>query len=387
MFGFSETVPAIRAAIPQFFPPSVRRSLALAGWWLVIVNIFALLAFNRLNLEPDNAFIWLYSILKPAEQSWDLITLHSRWDSSWYLDIAQNGYHLRGETIANVVFFPLYPLLIRWTAPLLGGNLVLTGWMLSCLFLFLAVIFLTRLTKEFHRDIDPSLPTVFLLAHPAAFFLNAVYSESLFLFLSLAAVFFARRRQFLLASICVGFASATRIAGLFLVVVLLIEFVQANGWQALLSHRVLPLALAPLGLLAFLTYHWAEFGDFFLYLKIQTHFGRDFSFDFSNNTFINPAHLANTIIDFTHTALAVILGIITLLRLRFSYGAYMLFSLGIALSTGSTLAIPRYSMVLFPIYFIGAGLRSPVHRAAWLFASTLFLALDIIRFVNHYWVS
>jgi hypothetical protein len=65
----------------------------------------------------------------------------------------------------------------------------------------------------------------------------------------------------------------------------------------------------------------------------------------------------------------------------------MLVSLGIALSSGSVLGIARYSMVLFPIYFIAAGIRSPVGRSAWLLGSTLLLALDIIRFVNHYWTS
>jgi hypothetical protein len=43
--------------------------------------------------------------------------------------------------------------------------------------------------------------------------------------------------------------------------------------------------------------------------------------------------------------------------------------------------------VLFPIYFIGAGIRSPVGRGAWFFSSTLLLALDTIRFMNHYWTS
>jgi hypothetical protein len=44
-------------------------------------------------------------------------------------------------------------------------------------------------------------------------------------------------------------------------------------------------------------------------------------------------------------------------------------------------------MVLFPIYFIAAGLRSALGRGAWLFASSLMLALNIIRFVNHYWAG
>jgi len=44
-------------------------------------------------------------------------------------------------------------------------------------------------------------------------------------------------------------------------------------------------------------------------------------------------------------------------------------------------------MVLFPIYFIAAGIRSSVGRSAWLFGSALLLALNIICFVNHYWAG
>jgi hypothetical protein len=376
-----------RTATPRLFSPPVQRSLAMTAWWLVLVNIFALIAFNRLNLLPDLAFTWMADIVDPAKHSWNLINLHNRWDSYWYLDIAQNGYYLRGPTISNVVFFPLYPLLIRYTAPLFGGDLVLTGWILSSLFLFLAAILLTRLVQEFHPHIEPSLPTAFLLVHPAAFFLNAVYSESLFLTLSLAAVLWARRRNFLIASLCVALASATRVIGVFLAVILLIEFVHAHGWRGLLTRRVWPLLLSPLGILAFFLFHWVTFGDFFLYLHVQTFFGRDFSVDLEELAIQGNPDLANNIIDYGHTVLAVLLGLITLCRVRFSYGIYMLLALIVPLSTGSTLGIARYSMVLFPMYLIAASLPSPVHRGAWLFGSALFLALDIIRFAHHYWVS
>jgi len=369
--------------------PPIRRSLAMAAVWLVIVNLFALLAFNRLNLAPDTAFEWMSpTTVAPVQQNWDLIELHNRWDSYWYLDIARNGYYLRGEKdISDVVFFPLYPLLVRLAGPVAGGDLVLAGWMLSSLFLVLAVVMLTRLSQEFHPDIDPTLPAAFLLAYPAAFFLNAVYSESLFLFLSLATVFWALRRNFMIASIFAALASATRVAGVFLFVVLFIEFVQANGWRALLTRRVWPLAVAPLGALAFCLYHWIVFGDFFLYLKVQRCFGRDFEMEASDFWVRNNPDLANTVLDLAYTAVAILLGVVALRRFRLSYGVYMLVSLAIALSSGSVLGIARYSMVLFPIYFIAAGMRSPVGRGAWLLGSTLLLALDIIRFVNHYWTS
>jgi hypothetical protein len=369
--------------------PPARRALALTAAWLLIVNLFALTAFNRLNLAPDNALDWMSEgSVRPVQPSWNIIDLHNRWDAYWYLNIAQEGYVDRGEkTISNVVFFPLYPLLIRAVGPLAGGNLVLAGWMVSGLFLMLSVWMLVRLTQEFHPEIDPLLPPLFLLAYPAAFFLNAVYSESLFLFLSLSMMLWTLRRNFFLASLIAAFASATRIAGVFLCVPLLVEFIQANGWRALLTRRVWPLALAPAGALAFFLYHWVAFDDFFLYLRIQRLYGRDFRFDALEYVVRNNPNIVVTAYDAALVAAAVIMGVLALKKFRPSYGLYMLVSLAVALSSGTGLGIARYSMVLFPIYIMAGGIRSVVGRSVWLFSSALLLALNIICFVNHYWAG
>lgn len=366
----------------------VHRNLALTAAWLIIINLFALLALNRMNLAPDTGYEWMSpEIFKPLK-SWNIIDLHNRWDSYWFLDVARNGYYLRGEnTQANVVFFPLYPLMVWLLGHLVGGNLVLAGWMVSSIFLLLTVFMFTRLIQEFHPDIDPFFSVVFLLMYPTAFVLNAVYSESLFLFLSFATVFCALRRRFDLACLWAALASATRISGVFLCVFLVVEFIQSNGWRALLTRRVWPLIVAPAGAVLFFLYHWIWFGDFFLYLKVQNWWGRDFDMETTGLIIRNSADLASLAIELFYTAATLLLGLVALRRFRPSYGIYMLVSLGIALGSGTMLGIPRYAMMLFPIYLIGASIRSMVGRGAWLFASALLLALHTIQFVNHYWAG
>jgi hypothetical protein len=379
-----------KEALRSFFcTPPVRQNLALVAVWLVIVNIFALMALNRLNVTLDTALAWISPEIYTIKPSWNIIDLHNRWDAAWYLGIAEKGYSLSGEgSQANVVFFPLYPLLVRLTGYLTGGNLVLAGWIVSSVFLALAVAMLTRLTMEFHPEIDPVRPALFLLVYPTAFFLNAVYTESLFLFLSLAVVFFALKRNFALAGACAALASATRVAGVFLFIVLFVEFVQANGWRALFTIRVWPLMLAPLGIVAFFLHHWIVFDNFFLYLEVQKTFGRDFKADLADYLVVrNHPDLAHTLLDLTFTLLAIVFAFVALKRFRLSYGLYMLVTLAVALSTGTALGIARYAMVMFPIYLIGAGIRSPLGRHAWLFASALLLALNITRFVHHYWAG
>lgn len=379
-----------KESLRSFFgSPPVRQNLVLVVVWLVIVNIFALMALNRLNLTIDTALGWISPEIYTIKKSWSIIDLHNRWDAAWYLDIAEKGYYLRGEgKQANVVFFPLYPLIVHLTGYLTAGNLVLAGWIVSSVFLALAVAMLTRLTQEFHPEIDPARPALFLLVFPTAFYLNAVYTESLFLFLSLAVVYFALKRNFVLAGAFTALASATRVAGVFLFVVLLVEFIQTYGWRALFTIRVWPLLLAPLGIVAFFLHHWIVFGDFFLYLEVQKTFGRDFQADLQEYLVVrNNPDLVHTLLDLTFTLLAIILAFVALKRLRLSYSLYMLVTLAVALSTGTALGIARYAMVMFPIYLIAAGIRSPVGRSAWVFASSLLLALNITRFVHHYWAG
>ncbi len=262
-----------------------------------------------------------------------------------------------------------------------------SGWILSSIFLFLAVAMMIRLTQKFHSDIDPILPIVFLLAYPTAFILNAVYSESLFLFLSLGMVYYAREENFPAAAVFAAFASATRISGVFLCTLLLVEFIQSRGFRALLGRHAWPLVLAPSGTLGFFVYHWIAFDDFFLYLKIQNNWGRDFDLAASDFIVRNNAYLINMAYDLFFVVLVVGVGILAIKKLRMSYGVYMLVSIGIALSTGTFLAVARYSMMLFPIYLMASRIRPVTGYGAWLLASVLLMAMNIIGFLNHYWVG
>jgi hypothetical protein len=364
---------------------ALRRNLVLLAAWLVIINLFALIAQNRLNLSPDTAFEWTRGEGFRPKPGWDLVDLHARWDSYWFLDIAEKGYYLRGERKqANVVFFPLYPLAVRFTG-MFTGDLVLAGWIVSCLFLGLAIVALTRLTREFHPELDPRLPVVFLLAWPTAFQFNAVYSESLFLFLSLVVMLFARRGDFLAAGVFGALASSTRVAGIFLLVPVAIELVQARGWRALISWRAWPLALVPAGALAFFVYHWVAFDDFFLYLKVQGWWGWNFTAAPRSRVTNTAPNLTNTLIESGYALAVLVLAVYTGWKLRLSYGAYMLVTLAVAFTRAATFGIARYAMVLFPIYLVAAGIRSQTGRLAWLFASVLLLALHTTLFVNRYW--
>jgi Mannosyltransferase (PIG-V) len=142
-----------------------------------------------------------------------------RWDSVWYLQIAHHGYRSAIETR----FFPLYPLLIR-AVSLLTGSMVVAGVLISLLALFVGLEVIRRLT-ELELGRLPAQATVRLIAFgPMALFLSAIYSESLFIALSAATFYAARRGRWAWAGVLGGLAGMTRIGGFLLLVPVLLLF-------------------------------------------------------------------------------------------------------------------------------------------------------------------
>src|ERR1700756_1277649 len=76
-----------------------------------------------------------------------LLTLWNWWDTPHYIDIAKKGYSntTTGERYLFIVFFPLYPLLIRLFA-LSSKNYVLSALIVSNLAYCVSAFYLYRLT-------------------------------------------------------------------------------------------------------------------------------------------------------------------------------------------------------------------------------------------------
>jgi hypothetical protein len=149
----------------------------------------------------------------------------ARWDAAWYLTIAHYGYRpdLGAFTAARTAFFPLYPLGLRAISEL-GVPPILAGVLLSLLALAAGLYGLHRLTTlEAARLRLPRGGEIARLAvlscalAPMAFFFSALYSESLYLALSVGVFLWARRGRWGLAATCAALAGATRSSGIVLV--------------------------------------------------------------------------------------------------------------------------------------------------------------------------
>jgi len=74
-----------------------------------------------------------------------------RWDCGWYLGIAEHGYSPHEDPAqpgaTNFAFFPLYPLLVRFVAPLIGGQLLTSAIVISNACCFIALVFVYRYAR------------------------------------------------------------------------------------------------------------------------------------------------------------------------------------------------------------------------------------------------
>ena len=171
-----------------------------------------------------------------------LLGIWERFDTLWYLHIAQHGYDRR-EAVA---FYPLYPALIRTLGPLtsdIGASLLIST--VSSFFLFWGLL---RLLRTEAPDQQPFRGLALFAAWPASFILFAGYTEALAIALVLWCILFAREERWGAAAACGFAAGLTRSMGILLIVPLAML-----AWKSRRSSRGW-IAVVPLGTLAYWTW-------------------------------------------------------------------------------------------------------------------------------------
>jgi hypothetical protein len=351
-----------------------------------------------------------------------LLAPFARWDTVWYLTIARSGYD---HQLARAAFFPLYPLLIHVVGLLIGSDL-LAGLLISLLAFAIGLVALHRLVR-LELDAERADLTVMLIAFcPMAFFFSAVYSESLFLALSAGAILRARRGRWASAAVLGALAAASRSSGVLLVVPIAILYLYgpradqplptsrwaASGfarWRLLLprqrlSASVLWVALIPLGLGAYIAYLGITTGNALAPLHAESIWYHHFAGPFGGvrqgavaawDGLRQLLHGPPPPIYFTKAGgdpltvagqnlmlfAFLVLGAVALLgvfrRLPFAYGAYVLASVAVPLSEPVSpqplSSLPRYELVLFPLFMWGASL---IARRRW--ATPAIAALAVL---------
>ena len=350
------------------------------------------------GLEPVDVPGWP---AHPTTQGWhNLVTMWERFDALWFLRIADSGY-VNGD--GSAVFYPGYPLAIRSISPLFGGSLLGPAFLISHLAAFGSMALLYFLTaSEF--DEPAARRTVLLLAvFPTSFFLLAPYSESLFLFLVLLALWAARRGRWELAGVAGIGASGTRNLGILLVAPLALEAVHQfleRRDRRLLWRGLIWAAVSVAGALAYLLFWRAFAGDLLAPVSQQGNWLRQGSVPLitilagSWEAFRYPGLYPGGyhFLDWLVVAPALVAAGWVAVRARPMFAAYTLASILAPLTyifiDRPFMSLPRFLVVVFPILWAGsvwAGRRPAAYQAV-LVSSAALLGITTILFVGWYYV-
>jgi Gpi18-like mannosyltransferase len=326
-----------------------------------------------------------------------LLAVWGRWDAVHYLNIATQGY--QGIDMA---FFPLYPFLLRIVGAFAGNHLI-AGLLISNAAFFFGLLFLYKLLEHEYERPVARRAIFYVSVFPTAVFFSAVYSESLFFMLTVAAFYYMRSHRWWLAGAIGFFAALTRVEGILLTVPFAIEWFSQYGRQLTRGpqpardalRRLLPGVLIPLGLAVYMAYLWVLRADPLYFSHVQVHWNRHFAMPWVSviGAFEKIAHgtgqtIANQSLELTFTFLMIGVLIGGWHRLRPSYIAYMALSILVPMSTSSLMSMPRFALVLFPMFAILArwGERPWINNLILAFSLPL-LGLFTVLFADWYWVA
>jgi hypothetical protein len=403
-----ETIVTGERRVPAPYTAALASTLLAARWIWVPLLFFsitrlgiALVAYLAVPLTPD-APATIYHLRPPGNVLVD--ALGSRWDTGFYVSIAEEGYRLEGVPLPSVAFFPLLPLLMRALTPLAGDTLV-AGILISNVALLLAMVLFYRLVAESWNEQVAARAVWYLLIFPVSFFGMAIYSESLFLLAAIGAFYCARRGYWELAALAGIAAGLSRLTGLIVMPMLLLEWLRqrqpVGGGKRPHFLTFLSTFSPLLGLGAFMLYLQRLFGDPLAFLHGAQAWGRgpQAPWLMIAELLQRPAggwgrailagnlHVDNWI-DFGAVLLFLILGSALLVKRRWSEAAFVLVGTLLPLSSGLLMSQRRYVWVLFPAFILLAqwGERPWLDKTI----TALFLvglALFTTLFVNAYWVG
>lgn len=292
-------------------------------------------------------------------------------DTRHYLSIAEYGYQIEGDSRLLLVFFPFYPLIVRVFSYIFQNYLVSGLFVSNMMFLFAGYLLyeLALLDTDRHGALRA---VKYLCILPASCLFCAPMSDSLFLFLTVACMYLARKRLYVFACIIGFFASFTRIPGVLLFAPVCFEMVAdfirerkagATGRRFVLSivGNAASLLLIPMGFAIYLFINYRLTGDWFRFLQYQQeNWSQGMGWFFSTAEYQMNYALAAQLsgssalyglwlpnLVYLFGAIAILIG--AQKKLRPSYVAYFILYYAVTMGATWLLSAPRYLTAAFPL--------------------------------------
>lgn len=319
-------------------------------------------------------------------------------DGVHYLLIAAYGYTI------NAGFFPLFPLIINILSKISGtvnafdSFQFLSALFLSNLFFIFALMFFYALITIDYKSNVAILSIIFLLVFPTSFFYVSIYSESLFLLLSLIVFYFARKRRWFFAGIFGLLLSATRLVGIAILPALLWEFFSEEKKKV----KVLSLFIIPFGIFGYMIFNFIKWGNPFYFLVAQGQFANNRSINsliFFPQTVFRYLKIIFSVSSsqyewwvalfeiFTFFFISALFFLAWSKRIRISYIIFSLICFLLPISSGTFSALPRYSIILFPLFMALGLITSRKIIIIYVAMSILLLFISLMLFSRGYYIA
>ncbi|OIP69239.1 MAG: hypothetical protein AUK48_14815 [Oscillatoriales cyanobacterium CG2_30_44_21] len=226
-------------------------------WFIIAIAILYQIGLVILTLY--------HVMVNHTDIKWEkFVDIFSQNDAHHYVFLSQNGYQSSGKGVEFIVFFPLYPILIRLLTPIFG-NPCIAGLVISNIGSVIGhiafALFLLEAGFE-KRKVWQIMGLLFLT--PTAIYFNMVYTEGLFLATTALFLCFLGKKYYSLAAIA-GFCSAlTRSLGFFCIIPYLAHCWQNKLWKYN-KYALFKSLFIPMGTVIYLAINAWTFGDPFYY--------------------------------------------------------------------------------------------------------------------------
>jgi hypothetical protein len=323
------------------------------------------------------------------------LELWSRWDAIHYVSLAENGYQATGEARFLIIFYPLFPWLIR-IAALIFRNYIISALIVVTIASVAAGLLLKRLVKLDYGDEVAERAVWFMFIFPGSAALHLPFTESVLLALAIGSFLAARTDRWPAAGLLGALACLSRINGLVLIPALAVEaghqFWTTRRWR----WQWLWIGFIGFGIVAYLLLNYGVHGNPFIFMTYR----REHWFQIVSWPWIGVREkilmawhgtgeggAITGMQDFLFLILGFAATIWSFIKLRPSYAVWMACNWLLFTSTTFIIGVTRFTLIMFPLFILFSLLSK---RRSWrriiTVWSLLFLALFTGLYVEGHWI-
>lgn len=369
--------------------------------WKILSVVVAVVAVYNIPIYSQSFFGGKYInyVTNPLLWTW------ANFDGEHYLSIAQNGYKNLQQA-----FFPLYPFIVKLFS--FGGNefnlkpFLISGILVSNISFLVSLFILREVVLMDYSKKVADYSMLLLLVFPTSFFFGSVYTESLFLLLSLLTYYFYRKEKYLLATVFGFLTTLTRLYGLFVILMVAVDvLVKKTKFVDILKKKIYLISFSVFGAISYMYYCFIKWGDAFAFFNLQTLSGEQRSTDLimlpqvfyryifkiiPNLDFSYFPYTFTTLLELVTAILFLLITIFTFKKIRWDYWVYIVVCYLVPTLTGSFSSLPRYVLVIFPAFIVSSKFLENKNKYIKLGILVTLAIISVIAeslFVRGYFVS